>query len=105
MDTKQKGKCPFCEQQVAAVIAERNKVRRDRCRCPSCEETIFLCRVPGCNDYAKGTSVYDHELCPSCTEKVEGIAKASGKVALEVGKAVAIAVIAGKLGFPPKKGK
>jgi len=104
MKTKQKGNCPFCEKQVSAVVLEENKIRRDRCQCPSCEEVIFLCRVPGCNDYAKGTSVYDHELCPSCTEKVEAAAKVSGKVVLEVAKAIAIAVIAGKLGLP-KKGK
>ena len=96
MDKKQKGKCPFCEKQVEAVVAEENTVRRDKCKCPECGEAIYLCRVPGCHDYAKGTSVYDHELCPECTEILSGLAATVGKAGLTILTAFASTVIAGK---------
>lgn len=92
MTTKQKGKCPFCEKVVAPVIVEENTIRRDRCKCPECGEEIYLCRSPGCHDFAKGTSVYDHELCPSCSETVSNLASEVGKAALKVGVAVATVV-------------
>ncbi|HHQ4570149.1 TPA: hypothetical protein ACSP3H_000992 [Aeromonas veronii] len=98
MNAKQKGKCPFCEKNVSAVVLEANTVRRDRCECPSCKESIYLCRIPGCHDYAKGTSVYDHELCPSCTDKINDISATAGKYALEAGKAIVVALVLGKLG-------
>lgn len=100
-ELKQKGICPFCNETVAALISEQNKLRRDKCLCPSCQETIYLCRTPGCNDYAKGTSVYDHEFCPSCTKRIADVAAVAGKYALEAGKAIAVAVVVGKL--VPKK--
>lgn len=102
MNAKQRGKCPFCEEVVAAVVTEANTLRRDKCVCPSCKEPIYLCRVPGCHDYAKGTSIYDHELCPSCTEKIADAAAVAGKFALEAGKAIAVAVVLGKLGIKKK---
>ncbi len=93
MNAKQKGICPFCSKNVAAEIIEENTIRRDRCKCPECGETVFLCRTPGCHDFAKGTQVYDHELCPSCTGTVadagSGVASIIGKVA----GAVAIAAL------------
>src|SRR5215831_12960222 len=92
MEKKQKGKCPFCLNAVEPDVIEENTIRRDRCRCPECRETIYLCRSPGCHDYAKGTSVYDHELCPACTETVGSVAAEVGKAALKVGVAVATAI-------------
>jgi ribosomal protein S27AE len=91
MSTKQKGICPFCGNNVAAEIIEENTIRRDRCKCPECGETVFLCRTPGCHDFAKGTQVYDHELCPSCTSTV---ADAGSGVAATVGKVVGAVAIA-----------
>ena len=102
MNAKQRGKCPFCEEVVAAVVTEVNTLRRDKCVCPSCKEPIYLCRVPGCHGYAKGTSIYDHELCPSCTEKIADAAAIAGKFALEAGKAIAVAVVLDKLSIKKK---
>ncbi|MNC43716.1 hypothetical protein D3C75_925910 [compost metagenome] len=85
---KQKGKCPFCEETVAATVIEDNTVRRDKCQCPNCNEFIFLCRSPGCHDYAKGTQVYDHELCPSCTDTVSEGFKVIGKSVLTLATTV-----------------
>ncbi len=70
---KQKGSCPFCENVVAAEIVKELFLRRDKCKCPECDETIYKCRSPSCHDYAKGTAVYDHELCPRCTAAVTNI--------------------------------
>ena len=89
---KQKGKCPFCLKSIEPEIIEENTVRRDKCKCTECEELIYLCRSPGCHDFAKGTSVYDHELCPSCTETATNLAAEFGKAALKVGIAEATAV-------------
>src|SRR5688500_17008543 len=93
MSLKQKGKCPFCSKSVQAIIFEENTVRRDKCRCPECDETIYICRVLGCHDYAKGTDIYDHELCPACTATAANVASsvgsATGKAAVAVGLIVA----------------
>jgi hypothetical protein len=89
---KQIGKCPFCLELVEALILEGNTVRRDRCSCPKCDQPIFVCRTPGCHDYAKGTSTYDHELCPDCTATAANMAAEVGKTALKVAGAVAAAV-------------
>jgi hypothetical protein len=100
MNMKQKGKCPFCQKQVEPQILEGNTLRRDRCKCPECGEEIYLCRSPGCHDFAKGTSVYDHEFCPECTETISStaaeIGKAALKIAISVGSAVAVAAINNK---------
>jgi hypothetical protein len=90
---KQAGKCPFCEKTVKAEIVEENMLRRDKCKCPECEETIYLCRSPGCHDYAKGTSVYDHEFCPECTSVASAIGAEVGSATLKVVGAIASAVI------------
>lgn len=84
MATKQKGKCPFCSKVVSPEIVEKNTVRRDRCKCPECGEEIYLCRSLGCHDFAKGTSVYDHELCPSCTETASNAAAEFGRSVLKL---------------------
>ncbi|NDV13954.1 hypothetical protein [Crenobacter caeni] len=93
MTRKQKGKCPFCLESITPVLIEENTIRRDKCKCPKCDEEIYLCRSPGCHDFAKGTSVYDHELCPSCTDSVSSAAGEVGKAALKVGGAVLTAVL------------
>lgn len=97
MPTKQKGACPFCSMVVAPEVVEENTLRRDRCKCPECGEEIYLCRTPSCYDFAKGTSVYDHELCPSCTETASNAAAEFGKTALKVAGTVASAIVLSKL--------
>lgn len=83
-NTKQEGKCPFCLKSVVPAVVESNTLRRDQCECPECHERIFLCRSPGCHDFAKGTSVYDHELCSECTGTVSNTAGVVAKAALQV---------------------
>lgn len=100
MATKQKGKCPFCSEFIAPNIIEENILRRDHCKCPACGENIYLCRSPGCHNFAKGTSVYDHEFCPECTDAISNttseLGKAVLKIAVTVGSAVAIAALTDK---------
>ena len=98
METKQAGKCPFCEKNVRAVVVEENKIRRDKCKCPECDEIVFICRTPSCHDYAKGTSVYDHELCPSCSDAAasagKSVASGAGKVVVAAATVAVSAVVA-----------
>lgn len=99
--TKQIGECPFCLKKVKAKIVESNSARRDRCQCPDCGEPIYVCRVPGCHDYAKGTNFYDHELCPDCTRNLGAITAEIGKAGLKVVGAAGAALLLSAL----KKGK
>lgn len=90
---KQKGLCPFCSQAVEAIIVEENTARRDKCRCPQCGETVFVCRTPSCHDYAKGTASWDHELCPACSAQAGKAVVEVGKVAAKVAGTVVTAVL------------
>jgi hypothetical protein len=77
-----------------AQVVEENILRRDKCVCPSCAETIYVCRTPGCDNYAKGGDLYDHELCPECTRAVGnvGMVAATAAAAL-IGTAAAAAIL------------
>ncbi|MCZ5960271.1 hypothetical protein O5148_25835 [Escherichia coli] len=68
MERKHKGKCPFCNSEMAPEVIEKNTIRRDKCKCTTCGEIIYKCRNIFCNDYAKGGLLYDEELCPPCGE-------------------------------------
>ncbi|WP_220731368.1 hypothetical protein, partial [Salmonella enterica] len=68
MERKHKGKCPFCNSEMAPEVIEKNTIRRDKCKCTTCGEIIYKCRNIFCNDYAKGGLLYDDELCPPCGE-------------------------------------
>lgn len=91
MSTKSKGICPFCAEMVTPPVIEENSVRRDKCACPVCREDIYVCRSPGCNNYAKGGEYYDDELCPQCTSGIAEIGR--GTVALAVFGALVAKVI------------
>ena len=102
MDTKQKGLCPFCKENVAALIVDEHIVRRDRCLCPKCGESLYSCRNPACHDYAKGTKKYDHEFCSSCAKSAadatKGIISLAGKVLTAVATTALGAFVIGKIG-------
>jgi hypothetical protein len=82
MTSKHKGTCPFCKNEVIPLVTQENYVRRDKCECPECKENIYVCRAPGCENYAKGGSLYDDELCPSCTSSIGGGFSTLGMMAL-----------------------
>ncbi|GKV83674.1 hypothetical protein PEC106664_44480 [Pectobacterium carotovorum subsp. carotovorum] len=82
MTSKHKGICPFCKNEVVPRVTQENHVRRDKCKCPECKEDIYVCRAPGCENYAKGGHLYDDELCPSCTSSVGNGASSLGMLAL-----------------------
>ena len=82
---KHLGVCPFCSASTRPVVLEENTVRRDICECSECSEKVLVCRTPGCQDYAKGGSVYDDELCPGCTSAAVSNA---GSVVIGVGTVV-----------------
>jgi len=75
MSDKSKGICPFCGEQVTPIVVEENILRRDQCQCPECSGIVYVCRTPGCNNYAKGGDIWDDEFCPSCTNDVSGTVK------------------------------
>ena len=52
MTSKHKGLCPFCKAEVIPRVIQENHVRRDKCECPECKEAIYICRAPGCENYA-----------------------------------------------------
>ena len=82
MTSKHKGLCPFCKAEVIPRVIQENHVRRDKCECPECKEAIYICRAPGCENYAKGGRLYDDELCPSCTSCIGGGVGTLGMIAL-----------------------
>lgn len=75
MSTKSKGICPFCAEMVTPSVTEENLIRRDKCACTACGEGVYVCRSPGCNNYAKGGEYYDDELCPQCTSGIADAGK------------------------------
>jgi hypothetical protein len=94
---KHLGICPFCSASMQPSVLEENTMRRDICQCSECSEKILVCRTPGCQDYAKGGSVYDDELCPSCTSSTVSVVGtiAVGVVSI-IGAALAESIIKGK---------
>lgn len=94
MSVKHKGTCPFCSEVVQPKITEENKVRRDKCQCPNCHQAVYVCRSPGCQNYAKGGNLYDDELCPSCTSSIAEVGK--GAIATGVITLVTAALTKGR---------
>lgn len=81
---KPAGKCPFCNKQVRAEVVETtSSLRRDKCRCPTCGETVYVCRMPGCNNYARSGMIWDDELCPSCYGSFFGQIETTPKAATQ----------------------
>ncbi len=83
--SKPKGKCPYCQEFMTPVVVEENAICRDKCKCSKCGEYIYICRTPGCHNYAKGGELWDDELCPECTSSVGRIAKDIATAALITG--------------------
>lgn len=46
MANKHAGICPYCGDNVTPVLIEENNIRRDVCKCPSCEKQLLICRTP-----------------------------------------------------------
>ncbi len=84
MDLKPKGVCPFCKKEINARVIQENKIRRDKCECSDCKSIIYVCRTPGCENYAKGGHLYDDELCPSCMSNIGRSIGALGTTALSI---------------------
>ncbi|HDS0961602.1 hypothetical protein D3C80_1392270 [compost metagenome] len=75
MSFKDEGKCPFCSEVMTPEVVEENNIRRDKCKCVKCNRNIYVCRAPGCRDYARGGEVYDDEFCMSCSDKLSEFGK------------------------------
>ncbi|WP_131604661.1 hypothetical protein [Pectobacterium carotovorum] len=77
MKLKSLGVCPFCKKNVRPVVVEANYARRDKCQCPECKESVYVCRGFGCEDYTKGGELYDDEFCPKCAQSISSGTKSS----------------------------
>lgn len=75
MSFKDEGKCPFCYEKMTPEVIEENSLRRDKCKCINCQRDIYICRAPGCRDYARGGDVYDDEFCMACSDKLAEFGK------------------------------
>lgn len=94
MANKHAGICPYCGDNVTPVLIEENNIRRDVCKCPSCEKQLLICRTPGCQNYTKGGEIYDDELCPSCTSSLtSGLGEVFKWGAMAAAAAIATAVV------------
>ena len=90
---KSKGSCPFCKEKIRPIILEENTLRRDKCKCPTCNEIIYVCRIFGCENYAKGSDIYDDELCPECAKRLQETMGGLGKSMLTIaGLGIATAI-------------
>ncbi|WP_392559776.1 hypothetical protein [Orbus mooreae] len=83
------GVCPYCQEKVSARVIKKHILRRDKCECPLCLKIIYVCRYPGCHNYASGGCVYDDELCPTCAKD---IANSSGFIIKNTVKVATAAV-------------
>ncbi|MDF9754259.1 hypothetical protein ACVWY1_000571 [Pseudomonas sp. TE6288] len=75
MSFKDEGQCPFCKKDMTPTVLEKNTVRRDKCACPHCEKHMYVCRAPGCRNYARGGDLYDDEFCLSCSDDIAKFGK------------------------------
>lgn len=90
---KSKGSCPFCKEEIRPIILEENTLRRDKCECPTCNEIIYVCRIFGCENFAKGGDIYDDEFCPECAKNIQKTIGGLGKGMLTiVGLGIATAI-------------
>ena len=97
MANKHGGIWRYCGDNVTPVLIEENNIRRDVCKCPSCEKQLLICRTPGCQNYTKGGEIYDDELCPSCTSSLtSGLGEVFKWGAMAAAAAIATAVVAKK---------
>ena len=97
MERKHPGICPHCREKVTPDIIEENSIRRDKCKCPKCDGIVYVCRTPGCDDYAKGGDAYDEELCPECTKALANSTGTILKGAVVTLAAAAVTVAADKI--------
>lgn len=90
---KEKGICPFCKKEITPIVIEVNTIRRDKCKCPECNQSIYVCTVPGCYDYAKGGNLYDDNFCPEHYKKGLEWSKGVGQQFLEVATPIVITAL------------
>lgn len=76
-------------------MVKENTFRRDKCQCPKCSAFIYLCRTPGCHDFAKGTKDYDHEFFLECTVSLNDAGREIGKVAVHAAKVLPPLIVNG----------
>lgn len=91
MATKAKGICPYCQENVNAAVIKEGTIRRDECQCPTCKNSVYVCRAPGCDNYVKNGKLYDDELCPACTKGILSNVSSLGMVAVTTAISIAVA--------------
>ena len=55
--------CSWCFKKTKHEKIQQNYVRRNVYQCSKCLERTLHCRVPGCDEMARGHDIYDDERC------------------------------------------
>lgn len=63
------GICSFCKDKVMAKVIGESTFMRDECQCTNkeCEKTVRVCRIPGCDNFARSGPNWADEFCQPCT--------------------------------------
>lgn len=58
-----RGRCSWCSKETEHELVQRNYLRRNVYQCSTCLGRTVLCRIPTCDNLARGHETYDDELC------------------------------------------
>lgn len=63
------GICSFCKEKVMPKVIEESTFMRDECQCTNekCKNLIRVCRIPGCDNFARSGANWADEFCQPCT--------------------------------------
>lgn len=57
------GRCSWCFAHTRHDLVEQNYLRRNAYQCRTCLGRTLVCRIPTCDDMARGHAGYDDERC------------------------------------------
>ena len=79
MPTKIKGFCSHCFSNSYHIEKQRNHLRRNTYICEECKRVTLMCRV--CQNFTKGGSFYDDELCAKHDGTIKSFEEANSEKA------------------------
>ena len=103
MPTRIKGYCSHCFKNSYHIEQQWNALRRNVYMCESCNKSTLQCRVRVCQNFAKGGSFYDDELCAEHDGTIKSFQKKNEEIVKN--KLHDINKLDSKLGYELKKVK